>query len=93
MLSVVRASNLAEDGSGGVGIVAEVHGEESPFAEGLAPMEGPEGGLQAVHHVAGAANAGGCLRLNEPEVMAAIFGARGTSFHMPGTGQNPGESN
>jgi hypothetical protein len=44
LLAVVCPSELGVDGTGGVGIVAQIDGEERPLPEGVAPIERPEGG-------------------------------------------------
>src|SRR5436305_804500 len=42
----------------GVGVIAEVDGQQRPLAEGRAAIEGPEGGFERLDDVAGPADLG-----------------------------------
>src|SRR4051794_31445763 len=46
--------DLAADGAGGVGVVAEVDRPQHRVAEVVRAVAGPKGGLEAPHHVTGA---------------------------------------
>jgi len=54
--SEVGAGDLAEDRSGGVGVVTEIDHLEGALPEVLGVEEGPQHRLQGVHHVAGASD-------------------------------------
>lgn len=52
---IIRSSDLAVDRPCGVGVVAQVDGQQGPLTERLASIEGPEGGFQPLDHVTGTA--------------------------------------
>ena len=62
-LSVVCPGDLAVDGASGVGVVAEVDGQEAALLEGTALVEGPEGRFEGLDDVAGALDLGRLLAL------------------------------
>lgn len=53
---IISSSQLAANGSGGVGIVAEISGFQNRRIKAIRGPEAPEGRFQAVDHVAGATN-------------------------------------
>ena len=80
-LAVIGPGDLAEDGAGGIGVVAEVDGQERPVAERGAALEGPEGRLQRVDDVAAAADLG---RIAAAERTAGDLGdPRGERLFVP----------
>ncbi len=52
--AVVGSGELAADGGGGVGVVAQVDGHKNGVAEGVGLVEAPEGGFEAFDNVAAA---------------------------------------
>ena len=85
-LAVVGPGELAVDGAGGVGVVAEVDGQQRPFAERGAAVEGPEGGLERLDDVAGAADLGGLAAAERAGGDLGDPGASGCPSQRPGSG-------
>ena len=56
--AIVGPGQLAVDGGRGVGVIAQVGGQQGALGEGPGMMEGPQGRLQALDHVAGALDPG-----------------------------------
>ena len=70
-----RAGELAGDGRGGVGVVAQVRGPQHGVAEVSRATHGPQGGLERVDAVAGAPDLGRLLGLPR---------TAGDGFDLPG---------
>jgi len=72
--AIEGASQLPVYGSGGIGIVTEIHGQQRPLFERCRVVEGPKGRFQCIDNIAGAPYGGWCFAFKPARCNGLYFG-------------------